>query len=274
MKLQVALLQFSVALADRQANRNAVKRWLNHLKPALSSDMPRAVVIPEIWDVGYALDRASELADKEGQASAEFLGQLAREHAVWFAGGSVLASMPTGFANRGQIINPDGALVAHYDKVHLIRLMKEDQCFTAGREMCLFDLEGVKAGYVTCYDIRFCEWLRSYALAGVEVLFVAAQWPTSRIEHWKALLCARAIENQMYVVACNRCGVTDDSAFGGHSMVIDPLGHVLYQGGSGEEAGLVTIEIDDVAKTRNFLTVFNDRAPEIYLTQDRQEGKK
>ncbi|MDD2452873.1 MAG: carbon-nitrogen family hydrolase, partial [Synergistaceae bacterium] len=101
---------------------------------------------------------------------------------------------------------------------------------------------------------------------GTEVLFVSAEWPSARADHWKTLLRARAIENQMFVVACNRCGTTGDTHFGGGSMIIGPKGEVLFEGGEGEEAGFVTIDLDEVSRFRNFLTVFNDRVPEIYGT--------
>ncbi len=269
MKLRVGVLQFDIALGERERNRATLRRLL--ASSLVSSELPTAVTVPEIWDVGYALDRAGELADPEGAGAAEFLGAAAREHGVWFVGGSVLASTPRGFANRAQVIDPKGRLVDHYDKVHLIRLMDEDKHFVPGRRACRFDLSGVSAGCVVCYDIRFCEWVRTYAVEGAEVLFVSAEWPMSRIDHWEALLRARAIENQMFVVACNRCGTTNGARFGGRSMILGPKGEVLFRAGEGEEAGFVTIDTDEVAGTRKFLTVFDDRVPEIYcpLTKNR-----
>jgi len=264
MKLRVGVLQLDIALGDRKKNRENVEKWMASV--SVPSDLPTAVVLPEIWDVGYALDRAGELADPEGKDAAAFLGELARKYGVWFVGGSVLVSTGSGYANRAQVIDPKGDLVAYYDKVHLIRLMEEEKYFTGGRKECLFSLEGAKAGCVICYDIRFCEWLRTYALKGTEVLFVSAEWPSARADHWKTLLRARAIENQMFVVACNRCGTTGDTHFGGGSMILGPKGEVLFEGGDGEEAGFVTIDLDEVSQIRNFLTVFNDRVPEIYGT--------
>lgn len=272
MKIRVGVLQFDIALGDRERNRATLRRWLS--SALVPSELPTAVTVPEIWDVGYALDRAGQLADPEGAGAAEFLGSAAREYGVWFVGGSVLASTSEGFANRSQVIDPQGRLVAHYDKAHLIRLMDEDKYFVPGRTTCRFDLAGVKAGCVICYDIRFCEWVRLYALEGAEVLFVSAEWPASRIDHWEALLRARAIENQMFVVACNRCGATNGTRFGGRSMILGPKGETLFRAGEGEEAGFVTIDTDEVARTRSFLTVFKDRAPEAYgaLTTQKQEG--
>lgn len=261
MKLRVGVFQFDVILGDREQNRATLKRLLNRVTP---SEIPTVLAIPEIWDVGYALTRARELADSEGKNAAEYLGRLAKKYKVWFAGGTVLASTKKGLANRGLVIDPSGNLIEYYDKVHLIRLMDEDKYFVPGRRACLFNIEDVRCGVVTCYDIRFCEWLRTYALDGVKILFVGAEWPASRIDHWETLLRARAIENQMYVVACNRCGVTEGSLFGGRSMILGPKGEVLFQASTMEEIGLVEIDTEEVDKTRNFLTVFNDRAPGLY----------
>ena len=262
MKLRVGVLQLDIAIGDKQRNCRNIEDWMASFY--VPSELPTAVVVPEMWNTGYALSRAKELADPEGAEAAAFLGELARKYGVWFVGGSVLASTKKGYANRAQVINPEGKLVAQYDKAHLIRLMEEEKYFTGGRKACLFDLEGVKAGCVICYDIRFCEWIRTYALKGAEVLFVSSQWPSARADHWWTLLRARAIENQMYVVACNRCGTSGDTHFGGGSMIIGPKGEIYFEGGGGEEAGFATIDLDEVAETRNFLTVFNDRVPEIY----------
>ncbi len=199
--LRVGIVQIDIRVGDREANRRNLEA---HLERSLTpSEHPTAIVIPEIWDVGYDLERAKTVADPEGRSAAEFLGELARKYDVWFTGGSVLASSGGKFFNRAQVVNPSGELVTQYDKVHLIRLMDEHLHITPGSGLGLFDLGETKAGCVVCYDIRFCELLRTYALKGTEVLFVSAEWPLVRAAHWRALTIARAIENQMYVVhAC------------------------------------------------------------------------
>lgn len=261
MKLRVGFLQFDVILGDRERNRSTLERLLDRIP---SAEIPTVLAIPELWDVGYALTRAGELADAEGKNAAEYLGMLAKKHHVWFAGGTVLASIRNGFSNRALVVNPAGDLIEHYDKAHLIRLMDEDKYFVPGRRACLFSVGDIRCGVVTCYDIRFCEWLRTYALGGAKILFVGAEWPTSRIDHWETLLRARAIENQMYVVACNRCGRTGESAFGGKSMIIGPKGEILSRSGENEEIGVAEIDTEEVDKVRRFLTVFDDRVPELY----------
>ncbi|MEA4876975.1 MAG: carbon-nitrogen family hydrolase [Aminobacterium sp.] len=263
--LRVGLLQLDIKIGDRVANRNNVEKWLERVMTP--SEIPTAIVLPEIWDVGYALEQTSELADPEGENSVHFLGDLAQKYNIWFVGGSVLAKSGENFVNRAQVISPNGKLVTYYDKVHLIGLMDEDKYLVSGKKPCYFSIEGAKAGCVICYDIRFCEWLRTYAINGSEILFVSAEWPTARIDHWKNILKTRAIENQMYIVACNRVGTSKETLFGGASMVVDPWGKILYQAGCGEESGFITIDTEKVKEIRSYMPIFKDRVPELYLKQ-------
>ena len=262
MKLRVGVLQLDISAGDREHNFRKVKDWMGSFY--VPSDLTTAIVLPELWSTGYALDRAEELADPEGAEAAEFLGEIAKEYGVWFAGGSVLASTKEGFVNRAQVINPQGDLAAWYDKVHLFRLMGEDKRLVGGEKSCLFGLEGVRAGCVTCYDIRFCEWVRTYALKGAQVLFISAEWPTARVDHWKTLLRARAIENQIYIAACNRCGTSGKTPFPGASMILGPRGEVYFEGEDREQIAFATIELDEIKEARELITVFEDRRPELY----------
>ncbi|MEM1506410.1 nitrilase-related carbon-nitrogen hydrolase, partial [Domibacillus sp. 8LH] len=108
-------------------------------------------------------------------------------------------------------------------------LMDEEEHLVEGSENGIFELAGAKSAGVICYDIRFPEWIRTHMLDNTKVLYVVAEWPAKRIDHWKALLISRAIENQCYVVACNRVGADPNNQFGGHSMVIGPWGEILEE---------------------------------------------
>jgi predicted amidohydrolase len=261
--LTVGLAQIDVRIADRSCNQSRVRAWM--ARYCKKEHRGSVVVLPEIWDVGYALREKEQLADEEGNMAAAFLGSLAKESGVYFAGGSVLAGTKEGAVNRAQVINPDGVLVAGYDKAHLVPMMEEPLYLKGGNKRCVFDLAGVKAGCVICYDLRFCEFIRRYALDGIKVLFISAQWPESRITHWITLLKARAIENMMYVVACNRVGTSGDTLFGGNSMVVDPWGEILYQASANlEEGAFVSFDPETAATVRESLKVFDMRRPELY----------
>lgn len=261
--MKVCAVQMDVKCGDREANHAAVRRMVAE---AMRVDCPPDVfVLPELWSTGYALERAAELASPFGEADAAFLAALAREYGVAFAGGSVLAARPDGrVSNRAQVLEKDGSLIGGYDKIHLFRLMDEDRYLAQGEAPLWFDMGGMRCASVICYDIRFCELVRRLAVGGAEVLFVSAEWPMPRLEHWQILLRARAIENQMFVVACNRCGRTGGTTFVGHSAIIAPDGTVLAQADANE--ALIAAELDPelLRHTRSLIPVFRDRVPELY----------
>lgn len=257
--MRICALQMDVKAGDRAANHSTVRRLVTDASRICSPDV---VVLPELWSTGYALDRASSLADEHGDA--DFLGTLAREFHLTFAGGSVLAAENGGIFNRAQVIDSTGRYTALYDKIHLFRLMDEDKFLAPGQSLSGFMLGDIPSATVICYDIRFCELPRRLALQGTELLLVGAEWPIPRIEHWRTLLRARAIENQMFVAACNRCGITGGTEFGGHSSLIAPDGTVLAEAGTAEEIIWADVDREHVRQVRDLIPVFFDRVPEMY----------
>lgn len=260
--MKIGVLQMDVVKGDRKANREKAQR-LAAEAAALAGALD-ALVLPELWSTGYALERAGELASPLGREDADFLGELARWHHAAFIGGSVLSEQDGKVFNRAQVIDAEGRYVTGYDKIHLFRLMDEHKFLTRGRETCLFSFSGMRCALAICYDIRFCELIRKLAVAGAEALFVSAEWPMVRCDHWETLLRARAIENQMYVVACNRCGGETGERFAGHSMIVAPDGEVLACAGDGEEVIAAELDAERVRRVRESIPVFLDREPELY----------
>lgn len=261
--MRVGILQMNVIKGDRRGNHDTVRRMVAE---AMKVDpKPEVFVLPELWSTGYALAKKDSLASPNGNLDAAFLGDLAQKYHVSFVGGSVLSLREDGqVTNRAQIIDSDGRYTAGYDKIHLFRLMEEEKYLACGRKTLLFPLHGFMCGLVICYDIRFCELVRKIAVEGAEVLFVSAEWPIARREHWEILLRARAIENQMYLVACNRCGVSDGEVFGGTSLIIAPDGAILQQAGDEECLLQAELDLNLVRRTREQIPVFKDRVPEVY----------
>lgn len=221
------------------------------------------VVLPEMWNTGYALEKLEELADVNGERTKDFLSTLAKELAVHIVGGSVSVKRNGKFYNTMYTYNKDGEQVGEYSKVHLFRLMDEHLYLESGDTMNRFALGDIEAGGVICYDIRFPEWLRSHALDGAKVLFIPAQWPTPRIDHWKTLLQARAIENQCFVVAVNRIARKVEN-FNGQSMIIGPWGEVLWTGAEDEELAIIDVDFSNVDEVRGRIPVYEDRRPSLY----------
>jgi predicted amidohydrolase len=142
--------------------------------------------------------------------------------------------------------------------------MQEEQYLAPGQAATLLDLPWGKTGLIICYDLRFPELIRHYALQGARLILIPAEWPHPRREHWRTLLRARAIENQCFVAACNRVGQSKGAAFFGASTVVDPWGEPLIEGGETEALLTVTIDLAQVDVVRQRIPVFADRRPELY----------
>jgi len=132
--------------------------------------------------------------------------------------------------------------------------MLEDSFFTPGTKLRPIQTDLGPIGALVCYDLRFPELLREQTTLGTELLVVPAQWPAARLDHWRILVQARAIENQMFVVAANRCGSTGDTLFGGHSMIVGPDGSILLEAGENEECKGTMLDLDMITAARSLFS--------------------
>ncbi len=222
------------------------------------------VLFPELWASGYDLERAEQHADRLGEGLFAAMSDLARQHGLYLLAGSLLSRETQGFCNTSVLYGPDGAQLAVYSKLHLFRLMDEEKFLTAGSQRTVVDTPWGKAGMAICYDLRFPELFRRYALEGARVFFLPSEWPHPRLAHWQTLLRARAIENQCFVVACNRVGKMGETEFFGHSTIIDPWGEIVVEAGSQETLLTAEIDWDLVDTVRRRIPIFADRRQEMY----------
>lgn len=257
-----AILQMDIAFGEPRKNREKVKELVQQL--ASAEQKPDVILLPELWDTGYDLARLDEIADENGEQAKKLLSGVARELKAYVVGGSIAERIGPDVYNTTYVFDREGELVGRYSKVHLFRLMDEEKFLAAGDQPGLYQMDGQPTGSVICYDIRFPEWLRTYALHGSKLMFVCAQWPHPRLNHWRQLLIARAVENQMYVVACNRVGDGGGSTFCGHSMVINPWGEIVAEGLQQEEILTAEIDFDLVDEVRGRIPIFADRRPSLY----------
>jgi omega-amidase len=262
MKWNVALLQMDIAFGRPDLNAATVRRLVNQLAEA--EQQPDLVVLPELWDTGYDLTRLDEIADDNGERAKALLREAAVQLKAHVIGGSIAERRDGRVYNTTFVFDREGNLAGSYSKAHLFRLMDEEKYLAAGEKPGLYILDGQTAGSVICYDIRFPEWLRIHALKGAKVMCVPAQWPHPRLDHWRQLLIARAIENQMYVVACNRVGEGGGNTFCGHSMVVNPWGEVIAEGMQQEEIVYAELDLALVDEVRGRIPVFADRRTELY----------
>lgn len=260
--MRIALIQQSIIPGDKQANYDRVKTLVSEAITKFEA-APDVIILPELWSTGYALAELDSLASKEGKEEADFLGELARKYGIWFAGGSVAARIERGITNRAQIIDRNGRLAATYDKTHLVPMLDEDKYLVAGDTCCVYTIENITFGLAVCYDLRFCEFLRKLAIKGAQALIISAEWPLIRLSHWQALLKARAIENQCYVLAANNTAM-GGAPFAGNSQALAPDGSTLCRLDFQEGIAVAEIDQDTVTQIRQAVPVFRDRRPEIY----------
>lgn len=263
--MRVAAIQHDIAWCDREAN-------FEHLTPLINGAVAsgaRLVLLAETFSTGFATDRA-DLAEPEGGPSSQFLEQQAREHGIWIGGSCPeVPESDEGEAGDGSdearpyntfvLVSPEG--VAHrYRKIHPFTFGGEDAHFRAGRGFVTVDVDGLRVSLFVCYDLRFADEFWAVA-PGTDLYLVPANWPAARRTHWTALLQARAIENQAYVVGCNRIGTGGGLEYSGDSRIVDPLGELLATASHTESVLLADVSADHVAAVRDRYRFLQDRRP-------------
>ena len=256
-ELRVAAIQHDIVWNDRDAN-------FEHLAPMIAAAAGAGaglVLCTETFSTGFAVD-VPELGEPEGGPSSTFLAEQAREHGVW-VGGSCPEIPPTHPTddqrpyNSFVLAGPDGT-IHRYRKIHPFTFAGEEKWFRAGDQLVTVDIEGLRVSLFVCYDLRFADEFWQLA-RDTDVYLVPANWPAKRRLHWQALLQARAIENQAYVVGVNRVGDGGGLAYSGDSRIVDPLGELLATAAHTESILLADISAAHVAETRDHFRFLQDR---------------
>lgn len=255
--ITAAALQFNIKPGDVDAN-------LAHVRAALkraSDQGAQLAVLPEMWSSGFSYKHLGALAMRTADIIEEFL-ELSRT-----LGLVIVGSMPEPDGdkvfNTAHVID-NGKLAGIYRKMHLFSLLGEDRSFSRGDGWLLCDTSIGKIGVIICYDLRFPELPRRLALEGAQVICIPAQWPKPRDEHWRTLLLARAIENQLFIVSTNSCGMIGKLDFFGMSMIIGPKGELLAEADNRETEIIANLSMQEIADWRAQIPCFNDRRPELY----------
>lgn len=259
-KLTISLAQMQIAAGDVRKNTATLER----LAADAAARKSRMIVLPELWSTGYVLEHAKEHASELSKGTFDQLSKIAIQHKICIVG-SVLEKRGLEVANSAPFFAPNGRMLGVYRKIHLFRLMDEDKYLQPGASPLSLDLPWGITGLAICYDLRFPELFRKYALEdGAKMIVIPAEWPLVRIEHWRALLIARAIENQCYIVGVNAVGETAGTVFGGHSMVVDPWGKIVVEAGEDAQLLTVDIEMDTIEEVRSRIPVFDDVRHDVY----------
>ena len=166
--------------------------------------------------------------------------------------------------NTMYLIDGDRGLINTYRKIHLFSHTQEDKYFCAGNRAVVCETSVGPVGLMICYDLRFPELCRTLTLSGALLVLVSAQWPLERITHWDILLRARAIENQIFMVAANRCGMENNIEYGGRSLLVSPLGEILARAEDRECIISSEIDLAQLAEFRRKIPCLNERMPDTY----------
>jgi predicted amidohydrolase len=203
--------------------------------------------------------KPERIAEDPGGPNEQFLIDQAAQHQVWLVGS--VAQWQQGdtrkATNTAIVAGPDGQ-VHRYHKIHPFSYADEHLHYQAGSEFLTVDVEGVRVSVFICYDLRFADefWQRAH---DTDVFVVPANWPEPRREHWRTLLRARAIENQAYVVGCNRVGKVESLNHTGDSAIIDPLGRVLVEASQSEVVLIAEVDPAEVRRVRAKFPFLVDR---------------
>lgn len=243
--MRVVNVQLDIAWEDKAANFRRVRELLDASPPPANS----LIVLPEMFATGFSMNVAGIAEPADGETAA-FLSELARDTGCTVVGGVVTRAGDGRGLNQAIVCDPAGDEIARYTKIHPFSYAGEDEHYAAGDQVCVFPWAGMNVGVFICYDLRFPEVYRHAVRAGAEVLVTIASFPASRHAHWRALNIARAIENQAWVAACNRCGNDPNARYRGGSLIVDPRGEVVAEGGDGEACVAGDADADAVARYR------------------------
>jgi omega-amidase len=258
-----ACVQFDVRPGDVAANVAAMRAGVDEAVAANA----RLCVLPELWSTSF-LPAFDEDLVRQAEAAEQELAELSCTHGLVVVG-STIEVVGDQVYNTAHVWQR-GQRLGSYRKIHLFSPNLEHRRHAAGDQPCLVESELGRIGVLICYDLRFPEISRYYFHRGAELLVVPGQWPEARAQHWRTLLRARAIENQLFVLGCNRTGQEPSQRngeampFPGDGRIVDPTGEVLAAG-SGEAGAIVApIEPRKVRTMRRILPIDRDQRPAVY----------
>ena len=245
--MKITLLQTDISWSSPEENIEKAERLIEE---AGTADL---FVLPEMWSTGFVTDAPGE---DQQEALAWMWNTAKRKDAA--VCGSLAVKLDNGQSvNRQFFVEPSG-VISTYDKRHLFRYGGEDRYYRAGHKRKVVEWRGVRFLLVTCYDMRFPVWMRYRG--DYDAIICVANWPESRQHVWHTLLRARAIENQCYVVGCNRVGDDPNCHYVGHSAVIDSRGKAIAEDLTERQTTVsATIDIDELNSFRERFGVLADR---------------
>lgn len=252
--MNVLGLQFDVAWENKSANFATVRRLLSQAAPQKGS----LVVLAEMFATGFSMN-VDFVAEPYGGETEQFLSAAAKEFEIYVVAGAAMLGRDGRPRNKALVFSPVGELLAFYAKMQPFTPGGERDHYVAGEHPVVFRWNECSVSPFVCYDLRFPELFRQAAATHQPELFVViASWPDKRIHHWVALLQARAIENQAYVIGVNRIGKDPYHTYCGRSLIVDPQGTILADAGTAEAFISANLDLPNLQKYREGLPFLAD----------------
>ena len=253
--LTISIIQTTLHWENKTANLLMLEQKIKAIE-----ERTEIIVLPEMFSTGFSMNNVLLAEDMDGE-TVSWMKRVAAENKIILTG-SIIIKENENFYNRLIWMLPNGEYGV-YDKRHLFGFGNEIEHYSAGNKRLIASVKGWKINLQICYDLRFPVWARQKPLengeAEYDILIYVANWPERRSHAWKTLLCARAIENQSYVVGVNRVGNDGNNIYhSGNSMVVDPAGAVLYHKADDEDIFTITLEKDNLIEIRNKFPFLKD----------------
>lgn len=261
--LTFSIIQTKLYWEDKAANLQMLEEKIKSIK-----EKTEVVVLPEMFSTGFSM-RPEQLAEGMDGTTINWMKRVAAERKIILTG-SVMIEEEGKYFNRLVWMLPNGQM-GLYDKRHLFAYANEHEHYTSGNKRLIASVKGWKINLLICYDLRFPVWSRQSHHAHTEitppeydVLIYVANWPEKRSHMWRALLQARAIENQSFCIGVNRVGDDGNGVHhSGDSMVINALGEVLYHKQHDENIYTFTLQKEDLETVRQKMPFWKDADPFI-----------
>ncbi len=238
-------IQLDIVWEDKEANFRKVETLLGQVRPEPGS----LVVLPEMFATGFSMN-LRQTQERRRSITEDRLEKWARQYDIFLIAGVVRTVIGGAATNEAVLFDPRGHLVGHFAKLHPFPLAKEGDFYRPGNEIVTWRIQNWVVAPFLCYDLRFPEVFRMAMRQGAIFYVILANWPASRMDHWRILLRARAIENQAYVLGVNRCGEDPNTRYAGGSMLVSPKGEVLMELGEGESILRAEIQPEGVQQYR------------------------
>ena len=253
--LKFTLIQTRLYWEDKEKNLSMLEEKVKALRGTT-----HVILLPEMFSTGFSMNPESLGEEMDGR-SVQWMKTLAASQKCIIAG-SLIIKENENYFNRMIWMLPNGQF-GIYDKKHLFAYAGEDKRYSPGNKRLIASVNGWKLNLMVCYDLRFPVWARQQfhddGSFEYDVLIYVANWPEKRSTAWKTLLQARAIENQCYVIGVNRVGTDGNEIYySGDSMVIDPLGEILYHGSHDEDTATITLNKDHLNEIRDKFPFWKD----------------